>query len=390
MSQVKSDSKDRVRSRSARTLVVASLAVQLIGREENGTVLALGEEAAVLSVHADVLAVSAVQDGIVVGDTEGTVGLDVDGEDGVIAETETNGEIKPLLLRGNVDAALLSSLDLLLGTNAGVEEEAGGGEGTGSEDDAAIVSESDDLSLTGGSLNLDTGDFAAGSNDAEDLSTELKVEVVLLLGQREIGTDGTSALLVLDVPGRIAIDLVLLVGLGDHVDGLPTNGVEEFGENRVQTLIVTLAISRRQSCTRVALVEPLSSRLDILPFPSFGPVVVVVEVVLRRVNKDHIVHGDTSTKNAGGHSLGIGANVLVPDVEVTNISRHTGQVNGCEVLVPGQSLVGTSGNGRTNTSLEKQDLLASLDKPLSGDNTGRTTTDNNVVIVVVLEAGSRC
>lgn len=126
--EVSLDLKNRVLGGSARALVVASLAVQLVGREEDSTVLSLSQKTAALAVEADVLAVSAVNNGVIVGDTERAVGLDIEGEDRMVTEAEANGQIEPLLLGRNVDAAVLGSFDLLLGTDAGVEEKTRGRE----------------------------------------------------------------------------------------------------------------------------------------------------------------------------------------------------------------------------------------------------------------------
>ena len=368
-------------------LVVASGAVDLVGREEGHAVLALSQETIALGVEADVLAVAAVQDGLVVGDAEVARSLGHDGKDGVILETNTNGEVNPLVLGGDVDAALLDSLYLALGANTRVEQKTGGSKGTGSKHNTAIGSQVNDLGLSRGSLQLDTSHLATRADNANDLGVEAQGELVTLLGKRQVSANGTSTQLILDVPCSVTVDLVLLVGLGDHINGLPANILEELGQNVVQALVVELAVRGGQGGTRVTGVKPLSSRLQVLPFPTLGPVVVVVEVMLGRVHEDHVVDSNTSAKDTSSIANSVSAHVFVPYGKGSNVRRQAGQVNRCEGVVPGEGVVGAGSNCRAGALLEKQHILASLDESLSSDDTRRTTTDDNVVVVSTLECG---
>jgi hypothetical protein len=108
-----------------------------------------------------------------------------------------------------------------------------------------------------------------------------------------------------------------------------------------------------------------------------------------RVHEDHVVDGHTSTEDTAGVSSGVRAKVLIPKVEVTDISRETGQVNGSQVLAPHEGFVRTGCDSRADASLEEENLVTGLDELFGGDDTSGATTNDDVVIVSILEAGCR-
>ncbi|KAI6774893.1 hypothetical protein HG530_001651 [Fusarium avenaceum] len=309
--------------------------------------------AAVISAHLgklDVLGIGAVQNTVGIEHAVCTTGLDVEGEDGVIHEVLANRQVNPVSLSGKSDACLLGSLDLLLGTNARVEQKTRGCESAGGEDDSAILGKLDNLLLTIGSLNFNTGGLGARSYNADDLCAEAKSEVLLFLCQREVRLDWPGALRVLDVPGWPAVDFMLLVGLLDHVDRLPANCVEEPRQGVVQASVVSLLVQGWLKGSGVAGVQPVGSWCNVVPLPALGP--LIVEVASGRVDKDHEVDSDAASENTSCQSCGVVAHVLVPQVKTTDCRRETRYVDGSERAVPWKSVVRPSCDGWAWAALE--------------------------------------
>ena len=89
----------------------------------------------------------------------------------------------------------------------------------------------------------------------------------------------------------------------EHVDGLPAQGFEEVGQDSVHGLVVALAIRRREDGARVALVQSVCCRRDVVRLPAMGP--FIVEVMVRRVDEDHVVERHTTTQHTACAASGV-------------------------------------------------------------------------------------
>lgn len=388
VSHVDLDGEDALRVRGARTLEEAGVSIlTLAAGEPDELVLAFGQVSRlVLLICLDALNSSSVKDALGVERSKGLVGLKGDGEDGVVQETLADRQIDPLVTRRNVDTALDSGLDLSSSSDTTVPQDARAGEGTGSEDDATVGLDGNDLGRvdTSVGLELDTSDLATVTDDADDLRFSAKLEVGALSSKRQVSAKRSGAELVLNVPGRVTVDLVLRVGLLDHVDGREPESAEHLRERVVKTLRVTLAIRGWESGASVAAVEALRSSLDVAPLPANGP--FVVKVVVGRVDEDHVVDRGTSTQHASGSGGSVVADVLGPKVRAANVGRKARNIDLSELVVPGKSLVRASFDGRSHTTLEKEDRVVGCREAFSGNETRRTTADDDVV---VLSSGSK-
>lgn len=376
---VRGDGEDTLAGRGARALVVAGDVVGAdVGGEEDGAVLALGEETRVGGLVGLYGGVGAVENGVKVGHAKGSVGLDLDGKDGVIHEGAANGQVKPLVLgRKSRDVAGRNVHELSLGSDSRVVEDARSRQGTSRQDDSSTLGKSNGLACSVGGLDLDTSHLRAGAHKADNLGTELQSKVVEFLSQRQVSADGASTHAVLDVPSRVTVDLELFIGLLAHVDRCPAKVVEKVGEDRVQFLVVTLTVGRGQCRSRVALVQSLGGGRDTVPVPTLGP---FLKVVSGRVDKDHVVDSDTTSQNASSVVWHVGANVLGPYIETANVGGQTGEINLGQGVVPAESVVGTGGGSRSGSTLNQQDLLSSLGDSFSSDDTSRASSNDNVVI----------
>lgn len=138
----------------------------------------------------------------------------------MVQETLADGQVDPLVTRRDLDTALARDLDLGSSTDSTVPEDARARQGTGSEDDATVWLNGNDLSgvHTSVGLELDTSDLATVTHNAGDLRFSAKLKVGTLRCERQVSAKRAGTELVLNVPGRVAVDLVLRVGLFDHVD----------------------------------------------------------------------------------------------------------------------------------------------------------------------------
>ncbi|KAI6771690.1 hypothetical protein HG531_009315 [Fusarium graminearum] len=323
VSKVNLDGDDTVTSSRGRALEVTSLAINSLARsEEDETVTTLGQNTRGLVLkELNVLGVGAVENTIGVEHAPLTISLDVDGKDGVVLDLLADGKVDPVSLGRESDTRLLGIEDLLLGPDTRVKQKSGSRHGTGRENDTAVLGEIDDLLLAFGGLYFNTSGARAGSDNADDLGTHLKAKVVALLRE---------------------------------------------GESAVKTSVVALVVLGRHSGTGVASVQSLSSRGNITPLPSLGP--LVVEVALGRVHENHVVYGNTTSKNTGSQTGSVGAHVLIPEIKATDSSGKTRDIDGSQGLVPWERVVGSSVDGRASlATLEKKNLLVSLRESLSSD-----------------------
>lgn len=379
---VRGDGEDALAGRGARALVVAGDAVAAdVGGEEDEAVLALGDEARVVALVLLDRGVGAVEDGIKVGHAKGSVGLDLDGEDGVIQQGLANGELEPLVLgREGGDVGGGDVHELGAGSDTRVVKDARSGQGTSGQDDSSTIGKTNSLALASGGLEFDASHLRSGSYKSNDLGAELQGKVVEFLCQGQVSADGTSTLAILNVPGRITVDFKLLVGLLNHVDGLPAEVAEEVGQDRVQLLVVSLAVGRGQRRSGIALVQSLGGGSNIFPVPALRP---LFEVVSRGVDKDHVVDGDTTAEDASRVVGRVLADVLAPYIEIANVGRQTGEVNLGQGVVPAESVVRAGRGSRSGSSLDEKDLLVSLSQSLGRDDTCRASSHNNVIVQIL-------
>jgi hypothetical protein len=240
VSHVDLDGEDALGVRSARALEEALVSSFIFaGSEPNELVLALGQVSrVVLLVRLNEINGSSVEDALGVERAKGLVGLEGDGEDGVVQETLADGQIDPLITRRNVDTALDRGLDLSSSADTTVPENARTRKGTRSEDDATVRLDGNDIGgvHTSAGLKLDTSDLATVAHNAEDLRLCAKLEVRTLGCERQVSAKRPGTELVLNVPGRVAVNLVLGVGLLDHVDRGETESAEHLRERVVELL----------------------------------------------------------------------------------------------------------------------------------------------------------
>jgi hypothetical protein len=106
-----------------------------------------------------------------------------------------------LVLRRELDVGLAASnnVDLLLGSNAGVEKDARSRKSTSGEDEAAARLEVDDLAGRCTRLDLHTGDLGAVPDSADNLGVHLQGEVGQSLGSRHDVTKGTTTEAIADL-----------------------------------------------------------------------------------------------------------------------------------------------------------------------------------------------
>lgn len=202
--------------------------------------------------------------------------------------------------------------------------------------------------------------------------------------ERQVSAKRTGTELVLNVPGWVAVDLVLGVGLFDHVDRRETESAKHLRERVVELLRVTLAISGRESGASVAAVEAFRGGLDIGPLPANRP--FIVKVVVRGVDEDHEVDRGTTTQDASSSGGSILANVLAPKLGAANACGKTRNIDLGELVVPGEGLVCASLDSGTNTTLEEKNGVVGRSEALSSNDTGGATTNDDVV---VLSGGSK-
>jgi len=304
----------------------------------------------------------------------------------VVQETLTDGQVDPLVTRRDVNAALGRGLDLSSSADSTVPQDARAGKGTSSENDATVRLDGNDLGRvhTSVGLELNASDLGTVTHNAKDLRLSAKLEVRTLRCERQVCAERTGTELVLNVPGRVAVDLVLCVGLFDHVDRRETKSAEDLRERVVETLGVTLAIGGWESGASVAAVETLRGRLDIGPLPANGP--FVVKVVIRGVDEDHVVNRGTTAQNASSSGGSVLADVLAPKVRAANARRKTRNIDLSELVVPGEGLVCASSDSRTNATLEEEDGVVCRSEALSSNDTGGATSNDDVV---VLSSGSK-
>lgn len=173
---------------------------------------ALREDAAPLAVvEIDVRGGGAER--VVHGDVGGGGEVEVDVEDGVVLDADAErGRLDPVAARRKRDAgrAVGDDLQLRERADAAVEEHARRRHGAGRQHDLAAGRQRDDGMRAVGVFDLDAGGGAAGADDADGLGVQLQREVGEALRQREVGPDGAGAEGVLDVEGRVGVDLQIL------------------------------------------------------------------------------------------------------------------------------------------------------------------------------------
>jgi hypothetical protein len=165
----------------------------------------------------------------------------------------------------------------------------------------------------------------------------------------------------------------------DHVDRLEAESAEHLRKRRAKTLCITLSVCGWESSAAIAAVETLRGGLNIAPLPSNRP--FVVKVVISGVDKDHVVDGGSTTQNASSSGGRIVADVLGPEVRVANVRRKTRNIDLSELVVPEERCICASSDSRSLTSLEEEDRVIRCTQSFSSDDTGWSTSNDDVVIL---------
>ncbi|KAI6754516.1 hypothetical protein HG530_012268 [Fusarium avenaceum] len=344
--EVDLDLESIVTSGSASTLDVSLNAVRACDAVPEDEALArLGKKTGALSEEVNV-GLARLGEGRVAQSREGLLGLDLDGEDGVVLQVLSDGEVEPLVLGGHSEALATAgnSLDLLRGADTRVDEKTGSGESASSEDDSTVGLQVDDLAGRRTRLDFDTGDGLAITDDTHDLGVELELEVGVGLskGERRVGEDS-----------------LLLARLLNGVNLSEAKAREPFAEDVPSTLVNSLHVLGRVQGTRCALVKLVSGGLDILPLPASGP--LVVEISGLGSNEHLGVDNSATTKNATGHA-----------------GRFSAVFRG--ILCSFHGRTATGGVHRSLALLEEENGLLGLKKTLGDDQAGSTSTNNDVVV----------
>lgn len=357
--------------------VVGAAVVGGRGRPEVDTLAGLGEQTRGLVVEGIDPGLVGVGEGRGGQGIEGILGGQGDSEDGVVHQVLADRQVDPLRLVGESDrhAAALDGLDLGRGADARVDEHAGAGEGTTGQDDLAVGVEVDELAVAAGQLDLDTGGGGVAADDADELGVQGQLEVGLGLGQGEVVTDGTATETILDQPGRVGVDGILVVGRVQGVGLGESIVAEEAGHDGEGLLVVAGAVG--EDVTGGALVEGLGRGRDVGPLPARGP--LVVKVVLGRLDEHHGVDHGATTQQAAGHTADIRA-VLGGVSGGGQVVAHAGHVVLGNGVVVGHGVVAAGGVSGGTATLEEQNGGTRLDETLSNNQTSGTSTGDDVVV----------
>lgn len=318
---------------------------------------------------------------------ERVLGGEGNSEDGVVLDVLANGQLDPVRLsgQGDRDGAALDSLDLCLDTNTRIDQHAGRRQGTTGQNNATAGLEIDNLAAAVLEFDLDTSGGGVGAHDTDELGVERHLEVGLGLGEREVVLDRAGTQTILDQPGRVGEDGLLVVGRGQGVGLREAVVAEEVRHDGPGTLIDTGTVG--EDVTRGALVEGVSRGGDIIPLPACGP--LVVKVVCGRLDEHHGVDGTGSTQQATSHTGSV-ETVLASVGGGGQVVSHGGHVVLSDGVVVCHGVITSRGVVRSWATLQEQDGCTRLSQTLRGNDTGSTTTGNNVVVSGVASGGRRC
>lgn len=371
-------------------LEVTNTAVGALGRSPKMHALSsLSDGTRSLEVQVQVRLNGVGGDAVEVVGREVGLGVELKHNLGVVLEVVANRQVNPAGLGGKSHTSSGSSL---LDNGQGVRladtcvpEKTGGRHGTSSEDNLAALVDLDDLPAAVGGLCEDTSNLATSSKGLNDLGLKLESKVGQVLGERNISASRAGTLIILDGPRRAGVDVVLVVRLFNRVNFGPSLGVKEALKDLVSVVIVVLAVGRRLGGAGVALIQTRSSLRHVTPVPSSRP---TLPVMLRRVDEVKSIDRRGASQETAGSGSSVAAELGAG--QAGHAAAKGGNIVGGQRIIPGQGLSSVSESncvGRTALNQENADAL--LSKSLSGDDTGRATTNNDGIIGLVGGSGKR-